>query len=96
MDFLSNPGEQNQSLGVKIFSLIGRVLLAISIPLIAFFVLYQGFIFLRDSSAPQIVITLIAIVWGVGGVDVGRLLPTDGGLLPGGQLTMFFDRSFKP
>ena len=70
MDFLSNPGEQNQSLGVKIFSLIGRVLLAISIPLIAFFVLYQGFIFLRDSSAPQIVITLIAIVWGVGGVAI--------------------------
>ena len=70
MDFLNDMGEQNQSIGVRILSLIGRILLAISIPLIAFFVLYQGFIFLRDSNAPQIVITLVAIVWGVGGVAI--------------------------
>jgi alpha-glucoside transport system permease protein len=44
------------------------VLLAISIPLIAFYVLYLGFIFLRDSEAPREVIALVAIVWGVGGV----------------------------
>jgi alpha-glucoside transport system permease protein len=62
--------EQNQSIGVRILSLIGRVLLAIAIPLIAFYVLYLGFIFLRDSNAPQVVITLVAIVWGVGGVAV--------------------------
>ncbi|MGB7875662.1 MAG: sugar ABC transporter permease [Anaerolineales bacterium] len=68
MDFLDNVEEQNQSLGVRIFSLIGRVLLAISIPLIAFYVLYQGFLFLRDSNAPQIIVTLVAIIWGVGGV----------------------------
>jgi len=68
MDFLSNAGEQNQTLWGRILSLIGRVLLAIAIPLIAFYVLYQGFIFLRDSQAPQVVITLVAIVWGVGGV----------------------------
>jgi alpha-glucoside transport system permease protein len=68
MDFLNNTGEQNQSVWVRILSLIGRVLLAISIPLIAFYVLYLGFLFLRDSNAPQIVITLIAIIWGVGGV----------------------------
>jgi len=70
MDFLSNMEEQNQSIGVRILSLIGRVLLAIAIPLIAFYVLYLGFIFLRDSNAPQVVITLVAIVWGVGGVAV--------------------------
>jgi alpha-glucoside transport system permease protein len=70
MDFLNNMEEQNQSLGVRILSLIGRVLLAIAIPLIAFYVLYLGFIFLRDSNAPQVIITLVAIVWGVGGVAI--------------------------
>jgi alpha-glucoside transport system permease protein len=67
MDFLDGTG-QNQSLAERVVSLIGRVLLAIAIPLIAFYVLYLGFLFLRDSNAPQIVITLVAIVWGVGGV----------------------------
>jgi len=68
MDFLSNAGEQNQSLGGKILSFIGRLLLAIAIPLIAFYVLYLGFLFLRDSNAPRAIIALVAIVWGVGGV----------------------------
>ena len=70
MDFLSSTGDQNQSLWARIISLIGRVLLAVAIPLIAFYVLYLGFIFLRDSKAPQIIITLVAIVWGVGGVAI--------------------------
>jgi alpha-glucoside transport system permease protein len=60
--------ELNQPLGVRILASIARVLLAISIPLIAFYVLYQGFLFLRDSDAPRLVIALVAIVWGVGGV----------------------------
>lgn len=47
---------------------LGRVALALLIPLLAFAVLYYGFIFLRDSQAPKWVITLVAIVWGVGGV----------------------------
>ena len=68
MDFLSNAGEQNQSLGGKILSFIGRLLLALAIPLIAFYVLYLGFLFLRDSDAPRAIIALVAIVWGVGGV----------------------------
>jgi alpha-glucoside transport system permease protein len=58
----------NQSLGTRLVSFVGRILLAVSIPLIAFYVLYQGFLFLRDSDAPRGVITLVAIVWGVGGV----------------------------
>jgi alpha-glucoside transport system permease protein len=70
MDFLNGTNGQNQSLAVRIVSLIGRVLLALAIPLIAFYVLYLGFLFLRDSNAPQIVITLVAIVWGVGGVAI--------------------------
>lgn len=45
-----------------------RVLIAIAIPVATFIVLYAGFIFLRDSSAPKIVIAVVAIVWGVGGV----------------------------
>ena len=62
--------EKPISLGARILSFIGRFLLAIAIPLIAFFVLYLGFLFLRDSQAPQYVVTLIAIIWGVGGVAV--------------------------
>lgn len=57
-----------ESAGAKLVALILRVALAIAIPLIAFFVLYQGFLFLRDSDAPKAVIVLVAIVWGVGGV----------------------------
>lgn len=68
MNLLNTKEQQDQSLGVRILSFIGRVLLAISIPLIAFFILYRGFLFLRDSDAPRAVITLVAIVWGVGGV----------------------------
>lgn len=65
------PGSKeikDQSLGGRVFSFIGRVLLAISIPLVAFFVLYQGFLFLRDSNASRGVIATVAIIWGVGGV----------------------------
>lgn len=60
----------NQSLGGSVLSLIGRVLLAVGIPLISFFVLYLGFIFLRDSKAPRGIIVLVAIIWGVGGVGL--------------------------
>jgi alpha-glucoside transport system permease protein len=52
----------------RLAALIGRLLFAVAIPLIAFWVLYQGFLFLRDSEAPKAVIVLVAIVWGVGGV----------------------------
>jgi alpha-glucoside transport system permease protein len=68
MDYYSEVGERRQSPVARIFSFIGRVLLAVAIPAIAFFVLYLGFLFLRDSEAPRWVIALIAIVWGVGGV----------------------------
>jgi alpha-glucoside transport system permease protein len=68
MDLPTSTRLENQSFWVRIISFIGRILLAIGIPLIAFFVLYQGFIFLRDSDAPRWVIALVAIVWGVGGI----------------------------
>ncbi len=49
-------------------SWLGRLFLAVIIPVIAFVVIYEGFIFLRDSQAPRWVTALVAIVWGVGGV----------------------------
>lgn len=62
----SIEGEQ-RSVG-KAVTLILRFVLSILIPLIAFFILYQGFLFLRAGAAPKWVIALVAIIWGVGGV----------------------------
>ncbi len=52
----------------KLVAWIGRLFVAVVIPLISFVVIYAGFIFLRDSDAPKWLITMVAIVWGVGGV----------------------------
>jgi alpha-glucoside transport system permease protein len=49
-------------------TVIGRVLFAVFVPVVTFTGLYFGFIFLRDSGAPQAIIAGVAIVWGVGGV----------------------------
>ncbi len=49
---------------------LGRILVSLIVPILTFLVLWQGFIFLRDSNAPQLVIVLVAILWGVGGVGV--------------------------
>ena len=68
MDASRNAGSQTPSIWIRILSIVGRILLAVGIPLIAFYVLYVGFIFLRDSDAPRELIALVAIVWGVGGV----------------------------
>jgi alpha-glucoside transport system permease protein len=68
MDASRGADSQSQSIWIRILSLLGRVLLAVGIPLIAFYVLYVGFVFLRDSDASRGVIALVAVVWGVGGV----------------------------
>ena len=47
---------------------IGRLFVALAVPIIAFIVLWQGFLFLRESDAPKIVIAVVAVAWGVGGV----------------------------
>lgn len=49
---------------------LGRILVSLIVPILTFLVLWQGFIFLRDSNAPQLVIVMVAILWGVGGVGV--------------------------
>jgi len=61
---------QDRELGVfsRILAAILRVALAFLIPVIAFVVLWQGFLFLRAGDAPKSVVALVAIVWGVGGV----------------------------
>jgi alpha-glucoside transport system permease protein len=47
---------------------LGRLLISLFVPVVTFLVLWQGFIFLRDSNAPQAVIVAVAVIWGVGGV----------------------------
>ncbi len=68
MNYLSEAGKESQSTGGKIFIFFVRLLLVVATLAATFFVLYQGFLFLRDSDAPRLVITVVAIVWGVGGV----------------------------
>jgi alpha-glucoside transport system permease protein len=70
MQFFENFSEADLSPGKKLLMFFIRLALAVLIPLIAFFVLYQGFIFLRAGNAPKWVIAIIAIIWGVGGIAV--------------------------
>jgi alpha-glucoside transport system permease protein len=60
---------------LELFStLVGRILIALFVPAVTFVVLWRVFIFLRDSNAPQWVIAIVAIIWGVGGVALLFLL----------------------
>lgn len=75
-----------------VLTILGRLLVAILVPLAAFVVLWQGFLFLRESNAPKLVIGAVAVAWGVGGVAliywignwlIGRMPERVGGrLLP--------------
>lgn len=49
---------------------IGRILISVFVPIVTFIVLWQGFVFLRESEAPRVMVALVAIVWGVGGVAI--------------------------
>jgi alpha-glucoside transport system permease protein len=60
--------KQNNGLLARFIAWLGRLFLAVVIPLLAFAVIYYGFLFLRDSNAPKWVIAVVAILWGVGGV----------------------------
>ncbi len=60
--------DKDVSFGAKVLAWSGRIFLAVIIPLIAFAAIYGGFIFLRESEAPRWVITIVAIIWGVGGI----------------------------
>jgi alpha-glucoside transport system permease protein len=47
---------------------LGRIIASLIVPVVTFLVMWRGYIFLRDSQAPQVVLVLVAIIWGVGGV----------------------------
>ena len=49
-------------------STLGQILISLVVPVVTFVVLWQGYIFLRDSQAPKLLMAVVAIVWGVGGV----------------------------
>jgi len=68
MSQLDSVDDRDISPFAKILAWIGRLLVAIIIPLIAFAVIYYGFLWLRDTEAPRWFITIVAIIWGVGGV----------------------------
>jgi alpha-glucoside transport system permease protein len=65
---LTSSGERPLGAGASLIAWLGRLFVAVVIPLIAFAVIYAGFIFLRDSDAPRWLIASVAIIWGVGGV----------------------------
>lgn len=68
---MQNP-QENRSAFASILTWlttgIGRILISLFVPIVTFLVLWRIFLFLRDSNAPQLVIVLVAILWGVGGV----------------------------
>ena len=65
---------QSQSFIESLVSNIGRILVSIFVPLVTFVVLWRGFIFLRDaipnSLTAKAAVSVVAIIWGVGGVAV--------------------------
>ena len=46
---------------------IVRILISVVVPVIFFLVMWAGFVWLRDAEANQILIAVVAIIWGVGG-----------------------------
>lgn len=52
----------------RFFTNLSRILISIFIPAVTFLVLWAGFLFLKSGNTSKAVITLVAIVWGVGGV----------------------------
>jgi alpha-glucoside transport system permease protein len=53
---------------LNLWLILWRLLIAVIVPAVAFIVMYVGFRFLRESQAPAWIITIVAIIWGVGGV----------------------------
>jgi alpha-glucoside transport system permease protein len=59
---------KKEGIGSRLITVLGRILISLIVPIGTFLVLWQGFLFLRRSEAPQLVLVVVAIVWGVGGV----------------------------
>jgi alpha-glucoside transport system permease protein len=60
--------ENSRSLGSLFTEGPGRLIVALIVPLVTFLVLWQSFIFMRDTEAPKLLIAIVALVIGVGGV----------------------------
>jgi len=54
----------------SVLATLGRLAVSVLIPAVAFLVLRQGFLFLRDSNAPKVLIVVVAVLWGVGGIGL--------------------------
>lgn len=69
---MANEEQANNSSGIagRLGTNLARLLFALFVPIVTFIVLWQGFIFLRESEASKLIITIVAIIWGVGGVAV--------------------------
>lgn len=55
-------------IGPTLVLTIGRIAVSLFVPVVAFVILWAGFVFLRDSNASQGIIAAVALIWGVGGV----------------------------
>ncbi len=69
---MENPEKLLKSSGILdwLTAGVGRVLVSLIVPVIAFVVMWQGFIFLREGDASKFVTAVVAIVWGVGGIGL--------------------------
>lgn len=67
---LNTKNTQNEKIGVIQWfgSTLGQILISLFVPAVTFLVLWQGFLFLSRAQAPQIILVIVAIIWGVGGV----------------------------
>ena len=65
-----NAAEPPRGAITVIATAVGRAFVSLVVPLVAFIVLYAGFVFLRDAHAPKLVVVLVAIIWGVGGIGL--------------------------
>ena len=68
----NSPSPNNGNLFNKIIawfgSTLGKIFVSIFVPAVTFIVLWQGYLFLSEANAPQILQVIVAIVWGVGGL----------------------------
>jgi alpha-glucoside transport system permease protein len=65
---LEEPVEEPKGIAAWFATTLGRIAISLFVPIGTFLVLWQGFLFLRNANAPQIVLIGVAIIWGVGGV----------------------------
>ena len=68
MTSLNSPRKPEYSSENAGFSSATQFLLTVVLLVVALYILYLGFIFLRDSEAHRGIVALVAIVWGVGGI----------------------------